>query len=181
VLAVLELPITLPVVPVSVVHDTPIVTLNYDAGETIGWPAFVRQIAAVYRSLPPAQRSATIVLASNYCEAGRARSITWARLTGCRPLTAVTCPSGIGGRHLPGRPPRSSSATNAASSVTAAHSDSPHTWTTTPTSTTTSKVPRSDLPAAHQHLAGHMVGTKTLQLTRAGSGPAQQAECVPAR
>jgi hypothetical protein len=70
VLAVLQLPITLPVVPVSVVHDTPIVALNYDAGETIGWPAFVQEIAAVYRSLPPVQRSATVVLASNYGEAG---------------------------------------------------------------------------------------------------------------
>lgn len=49
---VLELPITLPVLPVSVVHGTPIVTLNYDAGETIGWPAFVAEIAAAYRSLP---------------------------------------------------------------------------------------------------------------------------------
>jgi len=70
VLAVLQLPITLPVLPVSVVHDTPIVALNYDAGETIGWPAFVREIATAYRSLPPAQRSATTVLTSNYGEAG---------------------------------------------------------------------------------------------------------------
>ena len=70
VLAVLQLPITLPVLPISAVHDTPIVTLNYDAGETIGWPAFVREIATAYRSLPPAQRSATTVLTSNYGEAG---------------------------------------------------------------------------------------------------------------
>ena len=70
VLAVLQLPITLPVLPVSAVHDTPIVALNYDAGETIGWPAFVREIAMAYRSLPAAQRSAATVLASNYGEAG---------------------------------------------------------------------------------------------------------------
>ena len=70
VLAVLQLPITLPVVPVSVVHDTPIVALNYDTGETIGWPAFAGEIATAYRTLPPAQRSATIILASNYGEAG---------------------------------------------------------------------------------------------------------------
>jgi 4-amino-4-deoxy-L-arabinose transferase-like glycosyltransferase len=70
VLAVLQLPITLPVLPVSVVHDTPIVTLNYDAGETIGWPTFVAEIAAAYRSLPPAQRPATTILTSNYGEAG---------------------------------------------------------------------------------------------------------------
>jgi hypothetical protein len=70
VLAVLQLPITLPVLPISAVHSTPIVALNYDAGETIGWPAFVREIATVYRTLPPAQRSATTILASNYGEAG---------------------------------------------------------------------------------------------------------------
>jgi hypothetical protein len=49
---VLELPITLLVLPVSVVHGTPIVTLNYDAGEMIVWPTFVAEIAAAYRSLP---------------------------------------------------------------------------------------------------------------------------------
>jgi hypothetical protein len=52
------------------VHRTPVVALNYDAGETIGWPAYVRQIAAVYRSLPAAQRSTAIVLGSNYGESG---------------------------------------------------------------------------------------------------------------
>lgn len=69
-LSVLVLPITLPVLPVSVLHDTPIVALNYDAGETVGWPAFVGQIAAAYRSLPPAERAHAIVLTSNYGEAG---------------------------------------------------------------------------------------------------------------
>jgi 4-amino-4-deoxy-L-arabinose transferase-like glycosyltransferase len=70
VLSLLELPITLPVLPVSLVHDTPIVALNYDAGETIGWPAFVSEIGAVYRSLPAGQRASAIVLTSNYGEAG---------------------------------------------------------------------------------------------------------------
>jgi len=64
------LPVTLPIVPVSAVHDTPIVKLNYDAGETIGWPAFVAEIAQVYYSLPTAQRSSAVVLTSNYGEAG---------------------------------------------------------------------------------------------------------------
>ncbi len=63
-------PVTLPVVPVGDLHDTQIVALNYDAGETVGWPAFVHEIAAAYAALPAAQRSATIVLASNYGEAG---------------------------------------------------------------------------------------------------------------
>ena len=63
-------PITLPVVPVSSLHSTAIVALNYDAGETVGWPAFVSEIAAAYRTLPPGQRSSAIVLTSNYGEAG---------------------------------------------------------------------------------------------------------------
>ena len=48
----------------------PIVALNTDAGETIGWPAFVHEIAAVYSSLPVSQRPAATVLTSNYGEAG---------------------------------------------------------------------------------------------------------------
>lgn len=70
VLTLTAIPVTLPVVPVTDVHRTPIVGLNYDAGETIGWPGYVRQIAAVYGSLPAAQRAAAIVLGSNYGEAG---------------------------------------------------------------------------------------------------------------
>jgi len=69
-LCLVQLPITLPIVPVSAVHKTGIVALNYDAGETIGWPAFTAEIAAVYRSLPAGQRAATTVLTSNYGEAG---------------------------------------------------------------------------------------------------------------
>jgi 4-amino-4-deoxy-L-arabinose transferase-like glycosyltransferase len=62
--------IALPVVPVGALHRTSIVALNYDAGETVGWPTYVAQIAAVYRRLPAAQRAACAVLASNYGEAG---------------------------------------------------------------------------------------------------------------
>ena len=65
-----EITATLPLVPAADLHDTWIVALNYDAGETVGWPAYVREIAGVYRSLPAAQRSSAIVLGSNYGEAG---------------------------------------------------------------------------------------------------------------
>ncbi len=61
---------TLPVLPVGVLHRTPIVALNYDEGETVGWPIYVGQIAGVYDQVPVAERSATVVLASNYGEAG---------------------------------------------------------------------------------------------------------------
>ena len=70
VLSLTSLPIVLPIVPVGSVRHTPIVALNYDAGETIGWPAYVREIGAVYATLRPARRASTIVLASNYGEAG---------------------------------------------------------------------------------------------------------------
>ncbi len=62
--------IALPVVPVGTVHHTPIVDLNYDAGETIGWPAYVDQIAAVYHRLSAPGSAPVAVLASNYGEAG---------------------------------------------------------------------------------------------------------------
>jgi len=52
VLAVLQLPITLRSCRFQR-FTTPIVTLNYDAGETIGWPAFVAEIAMAYRRCRP--------------------------------------------------------------------------------------------------------------------------------
>ena len=61
---------TLPVLPVGALHRTPIVALNYDEGEMVGWPTYVSQIAGVYHQLPASQRPATVVLASNYGEAG---------------------------------------------------------------------------------------------------------------
>jgi len=70
VLSVSAAPVTLPLVPVGDLHGTPIVKLNYDAGETIGWPTYMREIAGVYASLPNQQRRTTVVLASNYGEAG---------------------------------------------------------------------------------------------------------------
>ena len=69
-LTLTAIPVTLPVVPVTDLHRTPIVEVNYDAGETVGWPAYVREIASVYWSLPEPQRSSAIVLGSNYGEAG---------------------------------------------------------------------------------------------------------------
>ncbi len=61
---------TLPVVPVGVLHQTPIVAANYDAGETVGWPTYVKQITDVYRKLSPARRARAAILTSNYGEAG---------------------------------------------------------------------------------------------------------------
>lgn len=47
-----------------------VVDVNYDAGETIGWPAFADSVAAVHRGLPAAERDRAVVLTGNYGEAG---------------------------------------------------------------------------------------------------------------
>lgn len=60
----------LPVVPADRLADTPVLAVNYDTGETVGWPAFAAAIGEVYERLPPDERRRTVVLAGNYGEAG---------------------------------------------------------------------------------------------------------------
>jgi hypothetical protein len=60
----------LPVVPVGSLGETPIVDINYDAGETVGWPGLVRTVAGVHRSLSPAEKDKTTIVARNYGQAG---------------------------------------------------------------------------------------------------------------
>jgi 4-amino-4-deoxy-L-arabinose transferase-like glycosyltransferase len=62
--------VALPIVPTRVLHDTPIVDMNYDAGEQVGWPAFAATVRRAYERLPAAQRAAAVVLTGNYGEAG---------------------------------------------------------------------------------------------------------------
>jgi len=56
----------LPLLPPHLVPDTPVLAINYDAGETIGWPAVTSQVAEVVATLPPG----TPVITSNYGEYG---------------------------------------------------------------------------------------------------------------
>jgi hypothetical protein len=63
---VVGLPVTLPMVPLGDLHSTPIVALNYDAGETIAWPTYVREITAAYDQAG----AAAVVITRNYGEAG---------------------------------------------------------------------------------------------------------------
>ncbi|WP_431952801.1 glycosyltransferase family 39 protein [Nocardia lijiangensis] len=56
----------LPVLPVSALPESPVLAVNYDAGETIGWPEFVRRIGAVRADLGPD----VAVFTANYGEAG---------------------------------------------------------------------------------------------------------------
>jgi hypothetical protein len=73
VLELVGMPIVLPILPLAAVHASPVVALNYDAGETIAWPAYVQEISAVYPRLPAGPsgvRALPQIVASNYGEAG---------------------------------------------------------------------------------------------------------------
>jgi hypothetical protein len=58
--------ISLPVLPTT--SAGPVVAVNGDVGETIGWPEFADTVAHVYRGLPTA--NGAVILTGNYGEAG---------------------------------------------------------------------------------------------------------------
>jgi hypothetical protein len=58
--------ISLPVLPAE--DADPIIEMNEDVGETIGWPEFARTVAKVYGELP--DRAGVVILTRNYGEAG---------------------------------------------------------------------------------------------------------------
>jgi 4-amino-4-deoxy-L-arabinose transferase-like glycosyltransferase len=58
----------LPIVPVARLGGTPIVDVNYDAGETVGWPRLAARVEDVRAGLPSGERIA--VLTANYGQAG---------------------------------------------------------------------------------------------------------------
>ncbi|HEU5267536.1 MAG TPA: glycosyltransferase family 39 protein [Jatrophihabitans sp.] len=68
--AVIAALVALPLVPLDDLGATPIAGLNQTVGDTVGWPAYVRQVAAAYRGVPAVQRATTTIVASNYGEAG---------------------------------------------------------------------------------------------------------------
>ena len=58
--------IALPVLPAD--DADPVLAVNEDVGETIGWPDLAAAVAGVYRGLPDASRA--VILTRNYGEAG---------------------------------------------------------------------------------------------------------------
>jgi hypothetical protein len=70
VLAVIGLPVAVPVLPARVLHTVPLQNLNYDLAETIAWPRLVTQVAREYHALPPVVRARTTIITGNYGEAG---------------------------------------------------------------------------------------------------------------
>jgi hypothetical protein len=66
--AALPLPLLLPVLPASTLGT--IAKVNYDAGETFGWPTYAAGVLQVRDGLPSAERAAAIAVTANYGEAG---------------------------------------------------------------------------------------------------------------
>jgi 4-amino-4-deoxy-L-arabinose transferase-like glycosyltransferase len=60
--------LVLPLVPVDKLARTPVPSVYYDAGETVGWPELAVTVADVRDRIPPDQPTA--VLTANYGEAG---------------------------------------------------------------------------------------------------------------
>ena len=62
--------IALPLLPQRDLQGSAVIALNPVQGETVGWPRFVRTVAAAWRSIPPSQRRHTAIFTANYGEAG---------------------------------------------------------------------------------------------------------------
>jgi len=56
--------------PVTRLHDLHKTSFEYDIGETVAWPTYVREIATAWNRLPASVRAHTAILTSNYGEAG---------------------------------------------------------------------------------------------------------------
>jgi 4-amino-4-deoxy-L-arabinose transferase-like glycosyltransferase len=61
--------LALPVWPVRSL-PAPIAALNPADRDSVGWPAYVRQVADVYHALPDTDRAVAVLVAGNYGEAG---------------------------------------------------------------------------------------------------------------
>lgn len=60
--------ISLPVLPQRALN--PILAVEPDQGEEVGWPGFVDAVAAGWRQIPVGERATAVILAGNYGEAG---------------------------------------------------------------------------------------------------------------
>jgi hypothetical protein len=97
----------LPLVPVGSVGATPVPDVNLLAQDSVGWPAYVRQVTDVYDALP--DRSHAAVFTSNYGEAGALHqqrpdvpvySAQNALYDQARPPASVTTLVVVGGQYL---------------------------------------------------------------------------------
>jgi hypothetical protein len=68
--AAVSMVIALPVVPETQLGHTPLPAVNQVTRDSVGWPTYVAEIAAVYRQVPAAERARTVVVTGNYGEHG---------------------------------------------------------------------------------------------------------------
>jgi 4-amino-4-deoxy-L-arabinose transferase-like glycosyltransferase len=68
--AVLSAVLSLPLIPLGGLGDTPVPDINQAAQDSVGWPTYVRTVADVYASLPAKDQARTVLYTSNYGEAG---------------------------------------------------------------------------------------------------------------
>ena len=69
-ITVVLLPIGLPILPAKTLADSWVWKARKDFADMYGWPDLVEQVTTVYQQLPLGDRSAVMILASNYGEAG---------------------------------------------------------------------------------------------------------------
>jgi hypothetical protein len=69
VVTVLLLPLGLPVVPATSV-PTWLWSARKDYADMVGWPELTQQVTAIYQQLSPDRKASTMILTSNYGEAG---------------------------------------------------------------------------------------------------------------
>lgn len=67
---VVLMPLALPVLSPAELGRIQLQNVNYNLGETIGWPQFTAAVARVWRSLPSDERSTAVIVTGNYGEAG---------------------------------------------------------------------------------------------------------------
>ncbi|QKV80881.1 glycosyltransferase family 39 protein [Amycolatopsis sp. Hca4] len=61
--------IGLPVVPAAALNG-PLLAMNKEPGEQVGWPDFAGSVAGVWQRIPDTERDTAVILAGNYGEAG---------------------------------------------------------------------------------------------------------------
>ncbi|WP_255566131.1 glycosyltransferase family 39 protein [Mumia sp. zg.B21] len=68
--AAVSVVVSLPVIGVGTLGSTPVPGINQAAADQVGWPTYVRQIAAVWDGLSAEERAEAAIITSNYGEAG---------------------------------------------------------------------------------------------------------------
>jgi 4-amino-4-deoxy-L-arabinose transferase-like glycosyltransferase len=68
--AAVSLLIALPLLPLSALGNSAVPGINQVARDTVGWPAYVQEVGAVYSALPAGDRARAVIVTANYGEAG---------------------------------------------------------------------------------------------------------------